>query len=78
MYLNSQFRISLRGSLAITQILCLPTWPHICGPQCYLSNTAVIGDQVKVKGDVFKIEVIVDQCGGSDGDEVSDSWNHSQ
>lgn len=54
-------------------LFTIPPWLHFCGHQCHLLNGVAIGDQVEMKGDFPDIEVIVDQCDRSDGDEAPDS-----
>lgn len=50
----------------------------LSGSKGHLPNGAVTGDQVEVEGDFLRMEVMVEQYGGSDGDEAQGGMDHSQ
>lgn len=41
----------------------------LCGSLCYLSNSAVIGDEVKVEFVLFSMRLMVEQRDRGDGQE---------
>lgn len=44
-----------------------PPWMGLCGSPCYLSNSAVIGDEVKVEFVLLSVRLMVEQRDGGDG-----------
>ena len=60
--------------------MCLssPPWPNLSGSYCHLLNGAIAGDQVEVEGNFFRLEVMVEQHSGGDGNEAQGGVDHPQ
>ena len=75
----SQFPVDpSRGLFGCVSYLLSPPWPNLSGSYCHLLNGAIAGDQVEVEGNFFRLEVMVEQHSGGDGNEAQGSVDHPQ